>query len=168
MSVILIVLTEVSAATIVYDNTSTAITGDWTPGGFWPFSQYAANEPFGNPITLAGTDRTVVQFDLILSSSQQTTLSNLTLSFYEDDGFDAYMCSGAPGTQLWTTTVADVAVDGNTTVVFEVPSIEVPDTFIWIVSSDSLSAGPATYDPPTVGSSAGFFGIVITMTGCGI
>ncbi len=147
----------IASPTIVYNNTSTAVTGSWTPDGFWPFNSYNPYEPTGDQITLADTCRIVTEFDLIFSSSQQVTLSSPTLSFYENDGIDAYGLSGRPGTMLWTTTTNDVNINGITTVVFSVPNVVVPDTFTWIVQADSNYAGLATYDPPTIGSSDDFF-----------
>ena len=146
-----------SASTIVYDNTTTPVSGEKVPNGFWPFSQFAANEPMGDEITLDGNSRVVTQFSLILSSSVRTTLSSLTLTFYKNDGQDAYGYDGAPGTQLWTTSDSNLTVDGSTTVTFSVPNVEVPDTFTWIVSAASDSAGLATYNPPTTGSSGNYY-----------
>jgi hypothetical protein len=148
----------VAAPTIVYDNTTTPVTGSWTPDGFWPFSYYAPNEPTGDEITLlAGTDREIVEFHLVLSSTQQVNLGSLTLAFYENDGLDGYGHAGAPGTLLWATTASNVVVNGTAPVVFSVPNVVVPDTFTWIASADSMSAGLVTYDPPTVGLSDVYF-----------
>ena len=148
----------VSAATIVYDNTTFPVTGGWTPHGFWPFSVFAPYEPMGDEITLAGTARTITGFDLILSSTQEITLDALTLSFYKNDGLDGYGNPGAPGTDsFWTETIKDVTVNDTTTVPFSIPNVLVPDTFTWITSADSLIAGMATYDPPTVGSSGDYY-----------
>jgi len=142
---------------VVYDNTTIPTAGDWTPAGFWAFSQYWPYEPTGDQVTLAGADRTITEFRLVLSSTEETTLSSLTLSFYENDGLDAYLIPGVPGTPLWTTTCNNVLVNGPTTVVLSVPNVVVPDTFTWIASADSTVAGLATYNPPTVGSSEDSF-----------
>jgi len=147
----------VPAPTVVYDNTTTPVSGDWTPGGFWPFSVYATYELMGDQITLAGTHRAITQFDLILSSSEQVTLTTLELIFYINDGIDGYEFPGAPDTELWSDTASDVTVDGTTTVVFSVPNVVVPDTFTWVTSADSMIAGMATYGPPSVGSSGNYF-----------
>jgi len=145
----------IAAPTIVYDNTSTPVTGDFIPSGlpegFWPFNQYG-DDPVGDQIALAGTDRAVTRFDLIVSSSAPTVLTNLTLVLYKNDGTVYYGAPGAPGTVLWTGALADVAVDGLTMVVFDVPNVVVPNMFSWTAAADSNIAGLATYDPPTVGS----------------
>lgn len=142
-----------AAPIVVYDNTATATTGSWAPygfRGFWHFSP----DPIGDQITLlAGTDRTITEFHLLLSSTAETTLSSLTLSFYKNDGLDSNLNPGAPGTQLWTTTVNDVLVNGPITVVFGVPNVIVPDTFTWMAGAESDVAGLATYNSPTIGSS---------------
>jgi len=159
--VIMLATVEGLASNIVYDNTTTPVkssTSDgYAPDGFWPFDSYSTTELMGNRITLAGTDRIIREFDLILSSSQPTVLSQLTLSFYKPDGLDVRHASGAPGTQLWTDTLDDVAVNGVTTIAFDVPEVLVPDTFIWVTNADSMNAGMATYCPPTIGTTSGYF-----------
>ena len=146
-----------SASTIVYDNTTTPVSGERLPSGFLPFSRFAPNEEMGDEIALDGNSRVVTQFSLILSSSVRTTLSSLTVAFYRNDSNDAYDYYGAPGTQLWTASDSNLTVDGTTTVTFSVPNVEVPDTFAWTVSAASDSAGLATYDPPRVGSSGNHY-----------
>ena len=156
----------VSAATVVYDNTTTPVTGPWTAEtekGVWPFSKFGAYEDMGDEITLAGTARTVTGFEVILlSPSQETILSStatepsLALTFWSNDGFDVDGHPGAPGTSLWEGSISsDITLPMNvpTTVTFSVPDVVVPDTFTWTTRGDSLSAGMAIYDPPTVGSS---------------
>ena len=147
----------VSAPIVVYDNTTTAVSGSWTPNGFWPFNAYAPNEPMGDEITLTGTDREITEFGLILSSSQPETLSDLNLTLYANDGLDGNNFPGAPGTVLWTGTVSSVVVSGTTTVAFNLPNVVVPDTFSWTTSANSGVAGMATYDPPTIGSSGDYW-----------
>lgn len=142
----------VAAPAVVYDNTTTPTSGDYAPDGFWPFNTFSPNEPMGNQITLAGTDRTVVEFDLVLSSSLPTSLSCLTLAFYAPDPDTGY-----PGDHLWADTANNVSVNGITTVTFNVPNVVVPDTFVWVAGADSASAGLATYSPPTVGASGNYY-----------
>ena len=161
LGVLLLIWTAASslthASTVTYDNTSTATVGDWTPDGFWPFSYYSPNEPTGDQVGLDGPDRSVTQFDLLLSSTQPATVSSITLSFCLPDGLDGNGTQGAPGTLLWSGTLFNVSVNGLTTLTFPVPSVEVPDEFIWIVSADSEIAGLATFDPPTIGSSGEYY-----------
>ncbi|KKM16182.1 hypothetical protein LCGC14_1688400, partial [marine sediment metagenome] len=79
----------------VYNNTTTPTSAIEPPegapdfikigltNGFWPFNAFWPNEPMGDQITLTGVNRTVVQFDLILSSLNPITLANLTLAFHK-------------------------------------------------------------------------------------
>ena len=159
-SLIVLVLAFPNAAVAVpeavYDNTTTPTTGGWegVPGlalGFFPFNYYVPDEQMGDQIALAGTNRFVTEFHLLLSSSQRTDLSSLTLTFHD---WDAQ--AGTPGAELWKDAADNVVVDGPTTVPF-FPSVLVPDTFVWTASADSMFAGLATYDPPTVGSSGNYF-----------
>jgi len=140
--------------TVVYDNTTNFVSGEYATDGFWPFSQYAPPdgvEGTGDQIILSGTCRTIVEFDLILSSSEPTILSSLTLAFHPVG------TGGYPADPIWTNTITDVAVNGITPVVFGVPDVVVPDEFAWVAIADSMSAGLATCDPPTIGASADFF-----------
>jgi len=141
---------------VVYDNTAYGTDGNFTsvglPDGFWPFNIFNANEPMGDQITLAGSERIITEFDLILSSSQSTTLASLTFSIRP---FDSNTFT--PGDANWTTTLTNVPVDGNTTVKITVPNVEVSDTIVWLAAADSNTAGLATFDPPTVGSSGNWY-----------
>ncbi len=147
----------VSAPSVVYDNTSTPTAGPWTPGGFLAFNFYFPDEPMGDEMDLNGTERVVTEFQMLLSSSQPTVLSSLTLTFRENDAFVMGGYPFGPGTEIWSTTRSGIAVDGPTTVTFSVPDIVVPDRFTWLASADSDVAGMATFDPPTVGTSADYF-----------
>ena len=153
---VVVALSGLAAATpvTVYENTTTNTTGSFAPDGFWPFNTFEPNEPMGDQITLDNTtlERTIVQFDLILSSSQLVNLPSLTLAFY-----DINPNTGFPSSQLWATSASSVAVDGITTVAFSVPSVVVPDSFVWVVGADSWLAGLATYDLPSIGTSIDFY-----------
>jgi hypothetical protein len=145
-------------AAIVYDNSTTptqSIDPGWIPEGYLAFSRYDPYEQTGDEITLAGTEREIVQFDMILSSIEPTTLSNLTLIFRELESTE----QGHPevGPVIWTDSRNNIDVDGLTTVSFSVPNIVVPDNFIWLASSDSMVSGLASFDPPTIGSSQNQF-----------
>jgi hypothetical protein len=145
-----------SDPTIVYNNTSTGTRGNYVPEGlpqgFWRFNQFKPNELMGDQITLAGTDRYVTEFDLALSSSEPTTVGSMVFSLY---GFDSNIFSA--GDRIWTTTLANVSIDGNTIVSIPMPGVLVPDTFIWVVGADSNTAGWATFNMPTVGSSSPYY-----------
>jgi hypothetical protein len=147
-------------AVIVYDY-STPTYGSSLPEGFYPFDYYSANHPAGNEITLAGTDRYMTGFDLILSSvspTQPTILSSLTLEFCLNDGYDGYGWYGAPGDEIksLTTTLTNVSVEGITTVPFTFPPTLMPDDFTWIVIADSANAGFATCSK-TVGTCPDYY-----------
>ena len=150
--------TATASPTLVYDNTTTATSGTFEPNGlphgFWSFNQIWPGEPMGDQIMLAGTERTHALFDLMVSSSQPTTLTNITLYLYNVDS-----ATYTPGTQFWSGSLQDVAVNGLTTVTFSItnPGVPLPDTFIWLASAHSDVAGLATFNPPTVGSSEDFY-----------
>jgi len=144
-----------SAGVIVYVNASTPTTGTLIPAlekGFWPFSQFRPYEFQGDSITLDRTERTICQFVLMLSSSEPTVLDTLTVRFYSQDG-------PWPDAEIWSGTVCNVAVDGPRAVVFDIepPYVVVPDDLTWAASADSLVAGLATFDPPTVGYSGNYW-----------
>lgn len=155
MLVLILVFSElaIAAPVVVYDNTTTPTSGGYCApdDGFWSFNRFL-NDPIGDQITLAGTNRTVVKFDLVLSSSQPTSLSSLTLAFYASDPNTGY-----PGDYLWGDTANNVSVNGITTVTFNVPNVVVPDTFVWVAGADSTLAGLATYSPPMVGTSDNYY-----------
>jgi hypothetical protein len=145
---------------IVY-NYSTPTHGANLPEGFYPFDYYSANEPAGNEITLAGTDRYITGFDLILSSVSSTgptILSSLTLKFYQNDGVDAYDNPGAPGDVIpsLTTTLTNLSVEGITTVHFAFAPTLMPDDFTWVAVADSSNAGLATCSK-TVGTCPDYY-----------
>ncbi|MFA6132977.1 MAG: PEP-CTERM sorting domain-containing protein [Phycisphaerae bacterium] len=141
---------------VVYDNSLTPTSGAFAPHGFRninalddPTDPTYPDQPIGDQVTLAGTERTVVRFDLLLSSSAPTTLTDLDLFF-----FDYNTTTHIPGpSPLWSSTLHNVAVDGLTRVQFDLPNVTFPDTFVWVVGADSDIAGLATFNPPTVGSS---------------
>ena len=147
-----------SAPEVVYSNTDVPTTDTIAPDGFVYFNRFdpaapMGDELIGDEIILARTERYVTQFDLLLSSSEPTTLSLLTLTLRNNDGI-VWSMGGypeGPGTEIWTGTLSNVSVIGATTVVFNLPRVLVPDRFTWMVAADSNVAGPATYAPPKVG-----------------
>lgn len=145
-------LAHAGMPTVVYDNTQTPTSGSWTPDGFWAFSNWMPNEPTGQTLTLAGTDRFVTQFDLVFSSVVRTKINSLSFSLHDTSGLDRWNHPGAPSeVPLWSMSVQDIWIEGPTVVTFH-PNVTVPERLIWVISADSLDAGPATYGPPIVGS----------------
>lgn len=141
-------------AAVVFDNTAEQIFGKYLPSGFLPFSAYVPNEPTGELIRLGGNERAVTKFEVVLSSSQRTTVESMSLKFYLPTGLDYWGNPGAPAAEpFYSTSAESFVVDGLTTIVFDIPHVDVPDEFIWIVAADSDYAGLATYGPPTVGTS---------------
>ena len=151
-----------SAQKIVYDNTSTPVSGQHLSGGTYPFSFYADGETTGEAVTLAGTERKIVQFDLLLAAGEATTIDSLTLRFWAMDGeyaddVDNPIWESDPVLGLELT---ETPPDQPHVLSIPVPNVFVPDTFIWGVTADSDVAGLVTYDPPTVGSSEdGFWNV---------
>jgi hypothetical protein len=154
----------VAGQTLVYDNSTNYVHDDYyTPDGFWPFNSFSAIDPegeiiyvngTGDQIRLAeGTDRTVVKFDLILSSTEYTTLDSLTLVFHAL-GEEIAPGMNYPGEVLWTGTKTNEVVNGLTHVFFDVQNVEVPDEFVWVAYAYSDVAGPVTCSPPTTGQSS--------------
>lgn len=144
------VTSAASAATPVkvFDNSTTFTTGPNTPNGYWPFNIFLPGEPMGDQVTLAGSNRTVTRFDLLVSSYQPTVLQDLSISFY---GYDA--ANDLPTEFIWQTSLSNISVNGPTIVSFDVPQVTVPDSFVWLASCDNNFAGWMTCDPPTIGSS---------------
>jgi hypothetical protein len=157
----LVVAGATASPIVVYDNTSTFTRGSgpapdgfwYAPNGFWPFNSFAANEPMGDQIKLAGTERTVTEFDLILSSVKPVVLPSLTLTLYDVNPDTLTL-----GNQLWATSLSNLTVDGNTIVPITVPNVQVPDELIWLAGADSIDAGLATCNPPTVGQGPDYTG----------
>jgi hypothetical protein len=151
-----------AAPVVVYDNTTTFTKGlnddvdgyKFAPNGIWPFNSFAPDEPMGDQITLAGAQRTLTEFDLVLSSTKPVTLPNLTLSLYDID-YDVETNAPAPGNLLWETTESNVVVAGPTIVPILAPEagIRLPNGLIWLAGADSEDAGLATCNPPSVGDS---------------
>jgi len=147
-------------STIVYDNTTTSLgylTPILTGSSFTGDTSYEA----GDQITLASTERSVTEIDILISSAFATGgTADAQVRFYENDG-----TGGKPGTILWDSGVLNDLpyVPGANTFTFIVPHAVVPDTFTWTIylSGRTGSAvigymGPQFYNPPTVGSSNDF------------
>lgn len=155
------------APVVVYDNTvpippatTNQTTGSFTPDlshGYWAFDDKYFDEPRGDEITLADTARQIVEFQLMLASQSEVIVGGLTLQLYSYSmaSYDGNTGSFSSGGLLWEGTKNNVVVDGLTPVIFDVPNITVPDTFLWVASTDSYDydAGLATFGPGTVGYS---------------
>ncbi len=146
----------------MYQN-DTPTTGYQSPDGFFPFTDDTGrSDPFGDQVHISASC-VAAEFDLQLSSDKPLTLANLSLTFYNDDGWDGnHDYDAAPGTQIWTTSVSNVAVNGLTVVPFY-PNVTVPKDFTWIVQSVSPDAGLATCNPPMVGSSGDWYWVYDTV-----
>lgn len=141
-------------ADIVYNNTTTRVG---TVHELLAQGQ-ANSEEHGNAITLAGSARAASQVMLRTRIGDFGAASfQARIRFYANDG-----PGGRPGTLLWQSAPINQVIDSgsDTTNIFAVPNITVPNTFTWTiqVSNRQVSQapmGPAHYNPPTVGS-AGF------------
>jgi hypothetical protein len=134
---------------VVYDNTATDLNLRYSPPT--PTSE------FGDEISLAGTDRTLSQFQFSYFFTGATVSAQTwTLRFYANDG-----TTNSPGTVLYNGDPRPVTLSGfNTeTITFPLSSnlVTVPDTFTWTVQFSNLAAGESgdllVYGPPNVGSS---------------
>lgn len=142
---ILVVLsTSTLGQTVVYDNT-TNDTG----------VEFTVNlDEIGDEITLAGTGRVVTRFEILLGLEPDAEgMLFAEVKFYTNDG----QFGGSPGTLLWQSGFAQYTIDPMNPefIEFNVPKVQVPDTFIWILSgggeNSTLLRRPEFY-PPTVGS----------------
>ncbi len=141
-----------SAATVVFDNSLNVVQPDptWTPKGFLEFSRFLPYELQGDEVRLEGTDRNIVQFDIVLMSQGEVTLTDLHVGFYLNDGDDGYD-DKLPGTALWSTTLSNVTLPGGLFILsVPIDGVEVPDQFTWLVAADSMDAGlvPCSFPAP--------------------
>jgi uncharacterized membrane protein len=148
---------------VVYDN-MIADTGTGQP-----IFQPGLNVEAGDEITLAGTERYVNNIDVLVFQAyssgpgmQYTGTIDARVRFYQNDGQ-----GGEPGTPLWDSGVVQDIPYGErfNTFSFNVPSILVPNTFIWTIELSNVNpANPADpygfelplYNPPIKGSSGDF------------
>ncbi len=164
-----------SEPVVVYDNSIHHTSGNegMATNGFLAFNDFVGTlemseaeiqeqiqagnmelRPMGDEIILAGTERFITRFDMILFSVEPVTLDSLTLSLHAEHEYSDHLPAfPLVGPALWSGTLHDVFVNGLTTVTFHVPRVEVPDMFVWLACTDNLSmkAGLATYSPPDVG-----------------
>ena len=138
---------------IVYQN----LNPNWTL--YWPL---ANGEQIGDDVTLAGTNRTITSFSVIVSDQLNTPATytgTFTARFFKNNG-----PGGTPGDPLWESSlqVSD-GQPGDRTLTFPVPNVVVPDTFIWSIQADTSlppttstnpdRLGPVFNDNPQIGSS---------------
>lgn len=130
---------------VIFENTT-------TPTGARSFTQLQ----IGDEVQAEGTERTVTELHIGITMQGQVGTADLQPRLYANDGTD-----GKPGTLLWEGAIQnDVPLTGGDDLIqFDVPSIEVPDTFTWTVQiSDThpVAAGLPHYDPPSHGSSPAY------------
>lgn len=129
-------------ADVIYDNTT---NGSQTRS----FTQLQ----IGDEVQAAGSARLITEVHIGVSMQGQAGTADLQPRLYANDGLN-----GAPGTLIWEGPVRnDVPLTGADDLIqFDVPRIEVPDTFTWTIQiSDTrpVAAGLPHYNPPGVGSS---------------
>ena len=143
---------SVAGADVVYQN----VNPDWTS-----FQPVDSGEQIGDDVTLAGTARSVNQFQVVITNQfTQAYTGTFTARFF-DIGSD-----GLPNNQLWQGTVQVTngqGLEDNRTLTFAVPNVTVPDRFIWSLQADTNLPAPSADGsdglgltinaPPQVGSS---------------
>jgi len=146
-------------ADIVFDNTSTG-TGKYVP---FAYSPTPSNE-IGDEVNLAGTAREVtslsVKLNVELEGVTAATIPSIVAHLWKNDGAINGNGYAVPGTLLDSSTLTDVGlVAGINTVTFDFSGVTVPTHLTWSLESRSpdiypnhVYFGPATYDPPAVGS----------------
>lgn len=127
---------------VIYENTTAYL-------GSRSFTQLQ----IGDEVQAAGSARIVTELHIGLTMQGFVGTADLQPRLYANDGVN-----GAPGTMLWEDAVHnDVPMTGGDDLVrFDVPGIEVPDTFTWTIQiSDTrpVAVGLPHYGPPSRGSS---------------
>ena len=124
--------TSAVRADIVYQN----INPDWSL-----FQTVEKGWQIGDDVTLAGTARSVNQFQVVITNQfNQAYTGTFTARFF-DIGSD-----GLPNNQLWqgAVTVTDgQALEDNRLLTFSVPNVTVPNTFIWSIQADTTLPTPS-------------------------
>jgi hypothetical protein len=132
-----------ASADIIFDNTSPGDHGITT----------TAFPQLGGEVTAApGTARAVTEVDIGYTFQTSPGTADLQAFLYANDG-----TAGAPGTQLWQSSVmVGVSINSkNVLIAFSVPSVTVPDTFTWAsaITNPSVVIG---FEPAT-GATTGTF-----------
>ena len=150
----------IHAQTIVFDNSTTPLAYLW--GQVLPGA--ASGPEGGDEIDLVGTDREVVNIDILIHVLGTTIgFADTQVRFYANDGAGA---PADPGSLLWDSGpfAALPHAIGLQTMSFAVPNITVPNTFTWTIeftnrTGSTGAMGTRGYDPPTDGTSRDDFWI---------
>lgn len=137
---------------IVYNNT-TNFTGSELD--LWPFVNIIDHE-VGNEVTLSGIRRAVTHFRFAMRLRAEEPIEfQVIIRFRDLNG------NGFPGALLWESDLLTLNIAPGNPAFYDltVPSVVVPNTFIWFVSIVNApltieNLGPAFYSPPTVGTAA--------------
>jgi hypothetical protein len=143
-----------SASTIVYDNT----VPNYAQGTYPTMGL-----EIGDEITLAGTARTVTEFLFGYNTAGSDPFNadgdeTARIRFYANDG-----PLGVPGTLLYDSGPFAIAPPSQLNLVLAVPSITVPDTFIWTMEFNGISQAVGDqinvlrYLTPALGSSSDYW-----------
>lgn len=118
---------------------------------------FAGFDEGGNQITLAGEARIITRLELAIVAGSGTI--PVVVRLYVNDG-ESTPLGAAPGTLLFESGTIGVEVtsaDGFATFSVVVPNILVPDTITWTIQRvDGTGFSMRRFDPPSVGSDAGF------------
>jgi len=134
-------------ATVVYDNTSNSLNRTYSPGN---------GIEFGDEIFLAGTDRTITEFQFeTFTSSNASGDETAQIIFRLNDGIN-----GAPNTEIARSELFPLGAGNNTTETHVWSGLFVPlsaDNFTWSVVfqgiDDGEQVGVGLYGTPFIGSS---------------
>lgn len=150
----LLFVSSAQAQSIVYDNTTTSLDNNLPLLPEWLDESAEA----GDEIWLAGTDRQVTELKLLFNyrGTIPGTVDAL-IRFREYD--QSFQGPGATFYESGLTQVQTLA--GIHELTFDIPSIVVPDHFVWTVQLFNRQGsvgelGPAYYNPATVGFSDDF------------
>lgn len=142
------------AQTIVYDNTTTSLDNNFPLLPEWMDESAEA----GDEIWLGGSERQAIALKLIFNyrGTAPGTIDALIRFRSYDEGFQG------PGIVFYESPLTRVQTTaGLHDLDFALPSVTVPDHFIWTIQLFNRQGsvgelGPAYYNPPTVGSSDDF------------
>ena len=142
---------------VVYDNTTTSLAQFY----------YSQNE-YGDEINLAGADRTMTRFQFDIFAEALNPGAAVDVRFYQNDG------SGLPAqplTLLYDSGSLSITAAGQSPIVLNNLSVNVPSTITWTVQFSNVDPthriGLLFYNPPTVGSSFNDFWENVPASGWG-
>jgi hypothetical protein len=121
VSVVWISLWSSSYAAVVFDSLTNAVFAD---GGY----VLGPGNAVGDIITLAGSARRVVEFDIALKEFGDDGEFEFLIRFYAPDG-----PGGMPGSELWSSPLTHITLPPRQPQVinFSVPRVVVPNRFAW-------------------------------------